>query len=348
MKRIMCIVSALLLMLTSCKEVYRYTNDTFFAMNTVVNTIVSDKIGESTCTENILSGIENRMSRTLPDSEISLLNSGKDVTLSDDTQIVIERALQIAKDTGYAFNPCMGTLTDLWDITSGKNVVPSAEKINRALSFCDASSVVLSDGKVQVPDGMKIDLGGVAKGYALQKATESLEKEAKSKGVGADFCISLGGNVSVSGTSQSMKNVGKKGWNVGITNPFDKSETAASINLTKGYVSVSGAYERYFEKGGRIYHHIFDPKTGYPSESDLASAAVISDDGLCADALSTALFVMGLEGSVDFYKKSGYTFDAILITLDGDVYVTEGLAQSFELKEDAKQINKEKVIIIER
>ena len=348
MKRIICVISALLLMLVSCTDVYRYTNDTFFAMNTVVTTVVSDEIGKDEWTEDILSDIENRMSRTLPDSEISRLNRGGDVTLSDDTYMVLEKALQIAKDTDYAFNPCMGTLTDLWDITSGKNVVPTDEQVKDALSVCDASLVTTENGRVTIPDGVKIDLGGVAKGYALQKATESLEKEAKRKGVGADFCISLGGNVSVSGASKSRKESGQKGWKVGITNPFEKSETLGSIVLENCCVSVSGAYERFFEKDGKIYHHIFDSKTGCPAESDLASAAVISRDGLEADALSTALFVMGLEKAIEFYKEGLYGFEAILVTTDGGVYITEGLKEDFEIDGSAKQINKENVIIIER
>lgn len=348
MKRIICILSVLLLLLASCREIYRYTNDVFFAMNTVVNTIVSDEIGEDTWTEDILSDIENRMSRTLPDSEIFRLNCGEDVILSDDTYKVLEKAMQIAKDTDYAFNPCMGTLADLWDITSGMNTVPSDEEIKEALSFCDVSLAMVYDGKVAIPDGLKIDLGGVAKGYALERASENLSEIAMGKAVDADFCISLGGNVAVSGTSKSRKELGQKGWKVGITNPFDKSQTLGNVILERGYVSVSGAYERFFEKDGKIYHHIFDSKTGNPADSGLASAAVISEDGLEADALSTALFVMGLEKSLEFYKGGFYCFEAILVTTDGGVYVTEGLKEDFEIDGSAKQINKENVIIIER
>lgn len=348
MKRIICIISALLLLLASCKEVYRYTSDTFFTMNTVVNTVISDEIGKDVWTEDILSDIENRMSRTLPDSEISRLNNGEDVTLSDDTYQVLEKALQIAKDTDYAFNPCMGTLTDLWDITSGKNIVPADEEIKEALSFCDASLVEISDGKITIPDGMKIDLGGVAKGYALYKASEYLSEEAMGKAVGADFCISLGGNVAVSGSSKSRKEAGQKGWKVGITNPFEKSETLGSIVLENGCVSVSGAYERYFEKDGRIYHHIFDSKAGCPVESGLASAVVISDDGLEADALSTALFVMGKKRAEEFYAACLYDFEMILVTNEGEILVSEGIAENFTVQDEAKNINTKNIGIIKK
>lgn len=348
MKKSICLISALLLLLTSCKEVYRYTNDTFFAMNTVVNTVVSDEIGRDVWTEDVLSDIERRMSRTLGGSEISRLNNGEDVTLSDDTYMVLEKALQIAKDTDYAFNPCMGTLTDLWDITSGKNVVPSDEEIRKALSFCDASLVEISDGKVTIPDGMKIDLGGVAKGYALYKASEYLSEEAMGKAVGADFCISLGGNVAVSGSSKSRKESGLKGWKVGITNPFEKGEILGTVLAEYSYVSVSGAYERYFERDGKIYHHIFDSKTGYPVESGLASAAVISDDGLEADALSTALFVMGKKRAEEFYAACLYDFEMILVTNEGEILVSEGIADSFTAQDEAKNINTKNIGIIKK
>ncbi len=345
MKRTAFVLLAAVVMLISCRNVYRYTNDTFFAMNTVVNTVVSEEIGED-YTQEVISDIEKRMSRTLADSEISCLNDGGEVVLSEDTFRVLEKALQIARDTDYAFNPCMGALTDLWDITSGRNIVPSDKDIKAALSFCDASLVEISDGKVIIPDGMKIDLGGVAKGYALQEASKRLTDAAKEKFAGADFCISLGGNVAVSGTSQSRKESGHTGWNVGITNPFEKGELLGTVTLDFGYVSVSGGYERFFEKDGKIYHHIFDSKTGYPSDSGLACAVVISDDGLCADALSTALFVMGSDRAQEFYRSKVYDFEMILVKENGDVLVSEGIFDDVSVKENSKNINSEKVKII--
>ena len=345
MKRTIYLVSALLLIFTSCREVHRYTNNTFFAMNTVVNTIVSEQIGDEGI-EETLYAIESKMSRTLAYSDISRLNNGEDVIVSDDTYEVIERALQIAKDTNYAFNPCMGTLTDLWDITSGKNIVPTDEEIKKALSFCDVSLVMLENRKVTIPDGMKIDLGGVAKGYALYKASEYLSEEAMGRAVGADFCINLGGNVSVSGSSESRKEAGYDGWKVGITNPFDKNEILGEIILFNEIISISGMYERFFEKDGVIYHHIFDSKTGYPAKSDLAMAAVISEDGLLADALSTALFVMGKDKAVEFYKSGIYDFEMLLVTGDGEILISENTSHDFTQNTNAKDINKEKVTII--
>lgn len=337
MKKILLILP-LVLLTVSCGEVYRYTEESFFAMNTVAEVIKSRDIKED-YTQRVVNDIENIMSRTRDDSEISRVNNGEDIVLSDETVFVLEKSLEIAKNTDYAFNPCMGALTDLWDITSGKNYVPTEDEINEALSFCDASLVSIENGRVSMPDGMKIDLGGVAKGYALERSCEVMYESASECAASPDFCISLGGNIGVSGSSETMKKDEKKGWKVGIANPFDGNTTIGSITMIQGCVAVSGAYERYFEKDGVIYHHIFDPKTGKPSGSGLASAAVICDDGLLGDALSTALFVMGEEKAVEFYRKGIYEFEMILVTDDGRVIVTENIKDSFSFDEGAKKNN---------
>ncbi len=348
MKRIICVLFLTLFLLTSCGEVYRYTNETYFAMNTTVNVIADESI-DSDPTPYVLGDVEKRFSRTIPESEISRLNRGENAALSEDTLYVVERALEIADSTDCAFNPCMGTLTDLWDITSGKNIVPSDEDIKNALFFCDVSCAYVDDTKVLLPDGMRIDLGGIAKGYALEKAYEEMRKTAEEKGVSPDFCISIGGNIAVSGSSSKNRKNGKGGWDVGITNPFDKNTTLGSLHLNEGFVSVSGAYERFFEKDGKIYHHIFDSKTGYPSDSDLASAVVISDDGLVGDALSTALFVMGKDRAVEFYKEGKYSFEMVLISKNGVVSVTKGIKDRFDFDEQAVSdgLNKLKLEIIQ-
>ncbi len=345
MKRIYLLVLITLVCLSSCNEVYRYTSNTFFAMNTVVSTVVSEKIGEDGTIE-ILSELENRLSRTLPDSEISRLNNGEDVALSDETLGIVEKSLEIAKNTDYAFSPCMGALSDLWDITSGRNVVPSHDEIKEALTYCNADNVTVDDGRVILDRGMKIDLGGIAKGYALEKASESIRQMAASKNAEADFCISIGGNVSVGGSSENNRKNGKNGWNVGITNPFDKTQMITTVTLEEGYVSVSGAYERFFEKDGRIYHHIFDSRTGYPSDSGLESAVVVNNSGLEGDALSTALFVMGRDRAVEFYNKGIYEFEMLLVTDEKEIIVTDGLFQ--RMNEDLAKKNGFKVTVINK
>ena len=338
MKKIICLMLSLLVLLTSCGEVYRYTSDTYFAMNTVM-TVISENKEIHVGIYKDVTECENNFSRTLENSEIYKLNENTNAVLSDTTLYMLEKALQIAKDTDYAFNPCMGSLSDLWDITSGKNVVPDSDSIKTALEKCGADKVVVEGNTVTVPEGMKIDFGGVAKGYTAQLVIDKHKDK--------NLCVNLGGNVAVNGSSQSNRDK-NGGWNVGITNPFDNTKTVGTLNLSFGFVSISGAYERFFEKDGKVYHHIFDPKTGYPADSGLASVAVISQDGLLADALSTALFVMGKNRAEAFYKQGKYDFDVIMVSNDGFVYVSEGIYESFSFDNSAvdKNSNKLKLVVI--
>ncbi len=331
---------AVLLLVCSCGEKNNYISDTYFAMNTVVMVVSENKLLNSEVNGKIVE-VENQMSRTLESSEIYKLNNTGELEMSDDTMYVLEKSLQIAKDTDLAFNPCMGTLTDLWDITSGKNVVPSQADIDEALKCCNLDNINIHDNKVYTFNGLKVDLGGVAKGYALEKiGAHNVVERAEAQGLAAydryyfhNISINLGGNVAVAGSSpKHRKNDG--GWDVGITNPFDKSAIIGTLNVTDCIVSVSGAYERYFEKDGKIYHHIFDSKTGYPAKSDIASSVVISNDGLEADALSTALFVMGSEKALQLYNSDIYEFEMILIMNDKKILVTDGLKDDFVVTDD--------------
>ncbi len=323
---------------TMCKDVYRYTENEFYSMSTFVE-VISDNEGDGEEVERYFDSFENRLSRTRSGSEIYELNKNGKYNLSSDTEEVLKKSVEISQATDYAFNPCLGTITELWDITSGKNYVPAEEEILSALEKCRVENLSLFDGAAALEDGTRVDLGAVAKGYALEKAME--------RASGENVCISLGGNVAVRGSSESRKNMGETGWLVGITNPFDNSQVIGNIILDSGFVSVSGSYERYFEKDGEIYHHIFDGKTGKPCDSDLASAVVISGNGLEADALSTALFVMGRDKAVEFFKGTLYEFDMILITKDGEIYISENINKTFALKDDALNKNGKKMTITE-
>lgn len=337
MKRIICLSLILIFVFCGCER-EKYEKYDFFAMNTFVSVICTDDSLSDLC-EKTITDVENKFSRTLSDSEISKLNNDEDFAPSQETLNVLQQSLDIAGNTDFAFSPVLGTLTELWNITSGENYVPSEDEIKTALEYCNTLEVYINNENVVMQKGTKIDLGGVAKGYALQKTAEVMKKEAQQKNIPADFCISLGGNVAVSGVSESRKNDGKSGWNVGITNPFDKETILGSVVIDEGFVSVSGAYERYFEKDGQIYHHIFDSKTGFPAETDIASAVVYSKNGLEADALSTALFVMGREKAEKFYKTGLYQFEMMLVTKDGKIILSKGFDEKFSVQEDLEDLN---------
>lgn len=311
---------------SSCTDVHRYTNHSFFAMNTFI-TVIGEDNTDFDSIEKLTSEYELLLSRTDTQSEISRLNADGNGIISDDTALLLHKSLEIARATDGAYNPCMGGIVSLWDITSGKEYVPSQDEVSLALALTDFNKLSVNGNNAILDEkGIQVDLGGIAKGFALQKAVDS----AKATGV-ENICISFGGNVGVIGSSGSVRKSDGEGWRVGITNPFDKDKTLGTLLLKEGFISVSGAYERFFEKDGKVYHHIFDPKTGTPSDSDLASACVITDDGALGDALSTALFVMGSKKAAEFYSDGPYEFDMILIKNDGEILVTGGVSELFTL-----------------
>ena len=136
--------------------------------------------------------------------------------------------------------------------------------------------------------------------------------------------MSLGGNVRAVGSKPDGES-----WSVAVTDPDDNSKSIGTLKISDKAVVTSGGYQRYFEENGQIYHHIIDTKTGYPADSGLKSVTIVSDDDALADALSTALFVMGLEKSGKFYSENSSLFGAVFITDKGEIYVTDNLKDSF-------------------
>jgi thiamine biosynthesis lipoprotein len=162
--------------------------------------------------------------------------------------------------------------------------------------------------------GMEIDLGGIAKGYTSSRVMDIFREHGVKHGL-----VSLGGNVQAIGTKKNGKP-----WRVAIQNPESEMEYLGVLNIEDKCVITSGGYERFFEKDGVHYHHIIDPRTGYPADSGLISATIISEDGALADGLSTSLFIMGKDEAEKYWREHADDFDYILEDEDGTLYVTEG------------------------
>ncbi len=299
----------------------------FFAMDTVMQIkIARDGRAEaelseiaSAC-ETIVGRIERAISRTIPESECARLNASRDGITSEDGDFltVLRRALETAEATDGAYSPTLGTLTELWDVGGGGHV-PTETELREALAHTDHRALTADGGSVQKTDPLlKADFGGIGKGYAAEVVAAYLRSAGVSWGI-----VSLGGNVALVGEKPDGTP-----YRIGVTDPEDPSGAAGYLTAADGYVSVSGDYERYFEADGVRWHHIFDPSTGMPASSGLRSAAVWSRDGTLADALSTALFVMGTERALDYYAAHPGTFEAILIGADGAIVLTPGLAAS--------------------
>ena len=210
---------------------------------------------------------------------------------------------------------------------------PDDKKINETILKINLSDVNFDENSSEVSfkkNGMGLDFGGIAKGYTSSQLMDIFkEYEIKSA------MVSLGGNVQVLGAKPDGSL-----WKVAVKNPNKNDDYLGIITAKDKAVITSGGYERYFDKDGKRYHHILDPDTGYPADSDLQSVTIVSSDGALADAYSTALFVMGLEKSIDFWYENSEDFDAVLYTSDGKLYVTEGISDNFTSENKFKVINK--------
>lgn len=225
------------------------------------------------------------------DSEVTKINSadgGEAIEVSDDVIKIILVALEIEEKSSGAFDISVAPLVDLWDF-HGEGRIPSAEELEKAKGIVDESEILLVGNRViKQKSETKIDLGGVAKGYAGDVAIEVMKESGVSGAI-----LDLGGNITFFGTNPESEN---GSWRVGVQKPFAPTgEYEEIIEKEEGAVVTSGTYQRYFEKDGEKYHHIIDPKTGYPVKHDYSSVTIVSDSALVADCLSTACFVLGEE-----------------------------------------------------
>ena len=178
--------------------------------------------------------------------------------------------------------------------------------------------------------GMEIDLGGIAKGYTGDRVGEVFSRYKISSGI-----ISLGGNVQAFGSK-----LNGKPWRVAVQNPESSLEYLGVLDVENKAVVTSGGYERYFEENGVRYHHIIDPRTGYPADSGLISATIVCNQGILADGLSTSLFIMGKDQAEKFWRESSWNFDYILEDKEGTLYVTEGIADSLTTDANVVIVNR--------
>ena len=325
MKRLVCLLLACLtaLALAACgaqkpQEVALFAMDTYMTLSAY-----GGNAGEAlTAASQEINRLEATLSRTIDTSDISRLNAGEAVSVQQETRELLLRALSLAEETGGAFDVTVAPLVTLWGITSDAPHVPTQEEIDALLPLVGGEHVHMDDA-VTLDEGCAVDLGGIAKGYASGQMAQILRAYGVTSAV-----VSLGGNVYVCGSRPDGAP-----WNVGIQDPSGTGY-AATVALTDCFAVTSGGYQRYFvAEDGTVYQHILDPRTGRPADSDLLSVTVISDDGTAADAYSTALYVMGEQEAVSFWRTHG-GFELILITADGRLLYTPGLSDAITKPED--------------
>ncbi|MDR0685685.1 MAG: FAD:protein FMN transferase [Spirochaetaceae bacterium] len=268
-------------------------------------------------------------------SEINRAAGTRPVRVPDEVIKVLGRALFFAELSDGAFDPTIGPLVKLWGIGTDEARVPTHEEVERALSLINWHDVVVDGENNTVflkKEGMILDAGGIAKGYAADEALRII------RGSGArGALIDFGGNIIVYGEKAISGAQGKMTpWRIGIQHPHrERGEFIGVIDMEDGTLVTSGNYERFFERDGRRYHHILSTKTGYPVENDISSVTVVrglqrEDDGasMDADALSTTLFALGFTAAYSFI--SGFDgVDAIFILKDGEIRVTPALSRRF-------------------
>lgn len=257
------------------------------------------------------------------DGEIAQLNAEKQITASADTLALLTRAKEISAATDGLFSTTIAPLMEAWGFTSGDYRVPDEAELSALLAHVDDEEIAISDSTVTIPADAEVDLGGIAKGFTSARVMEIFRENGVENGI-----LSLGGNVQALGTKPDGSL-----WRVGLQDPADERALFATLELADKAVITSGAYERNFEQDGVVYHHIIDPRTGYPAESGLSSVTIVSDDGTLADGLSTALYIMGKEAAVEFWRSNRDDFDMVLLADDGAVTVSAGIADALTLSD---------------
>lgn len=267
--------------------------------------------------------IELEMSAFLPNSDIGRINflAGKKTTVvSHDTMTVLAAARKIGLESGGAFDITVNPLMKLWR-RSQNGCIPDREKIAEAMVLTGLSKLVLDVDKKSAGlyiKGGALDLGAIAKGFAADEA----EKTIKSVGI-TSAIVNFGGNIFTVGSNK------RKPWRVGVQNPTAaRGESIGTLSVTDKSVVTSAVNERFFIKDGQLYHHIIDPRTGYPSKSGLLSVTVVATSSMVADALSTAAFVLGKDKALPLLAK--YNAEAVFTCESGEIFCTAGLKDSFE------------------
>lgn len=279
----------------------------------------------------MLSDIENKyLSWRIEGSDIANINENasesEPVMPSKWTYSYLENVLDLARKSSGAFDPTLGRLSQLWNLESDNPYIPSKSELTELLLETGWEKINLGDGEVFLKDGVQIDLGAVGKGIGCDEARKMLEEADADAAV-----VSVGGSILTYG-----KKPDGKPWKIGIANPRNEDGESYLGSLTidgTRSISTSGDYEKYVIENDVRYHHILDPKTGYPADSGLISVTIVCDDGWLSDGLSTACFVLGYEDSLPLLET--YQAEAVFVTEDKEVIITDGLKDMFTLTDSS-------------
>lgn len=300
-----------------------------YLMGTIINIKAYGKNADKAVQASVdkISDIENKMSLNISTSEINKINKNAGIApvkVSKNTFDVVKASLIYGEKTKGSFDITVEPLVSLWGIGTDKARIPSKDEISNALSLINYKDVVINEKESTIMlkrKGQAIDLGAIAKGYTA----DELKKVLLNYNVSSAF-LNLGGNVYVLGNKPD-----KTPWKIGVQNPLEpRGDYLGIVSVSDKSVVTSGNYERFFERNGKRYHHIFDTKTGYPAEKGLISVSIISDKSIDGDALSTSVYTLGLDEGKKLIE-SLKDVEAVFVTNDKKVYTTSGLKDTFKL-----------------
>ena len=328
MKKFLCSAAAALFLFSGCTERKNTENiqdsKDVFAMDTYMHLRAYGSNSETAlefAIDEILH-LEDLLSVTNENSDISAINNsgGNVVSVDNDTAKIIEKAIEVGNQTNGALDITVYPVLKEWGFTTDNYKIPDSEILDILLENVDYHKIKLNGNRITVPESFQLDLGALAKGYTSDKVMAILRNNGIDSAV-----VSLGGNVQTLGRKPDGSL-----WKVAVINPFYPDSTMGILQVADKAVITSGNYERYFiSENGKRYHHIIDPSNGYPANNGLVSVTIIGGGGIMCDALSTALFVLGYEKAVNYWQKNE-DFDMILVTEHNEIFITEGIAYTFE------------------
>ena len=316
--------------LCGCRNLQK-SSLSFQAMNTFVSVQTFGKNSKNV-NQKIkarLSELESLFSTTDSSSEIYKLNhSSEKIQVSSETYTLLSYSVKMAEIFNGHFNPALFPVIREWGFTTGNYHVPSQEKINFLLKKTDFSQIqFFDDNFVQLQDSMSVDFGSVAKGFASDEIVKILSENNILSAL-----IDFGGNIIAFGEKPDSSF-----WRIGIKNPFG-GEVSLAVKVKNQMVITSGGYERFFtDENQKKYIHIFDGKTGFPVENEIESVTIICENGLYADTLSTALFIIGSENAVSFWRERK-DFQMIILQKDGSILYTSPLESQIEILSEFSEI----------
>lgn len=277
-----------------------------------------------------LKDIHNKMNVNQEDSEVSKINKNAGigyVKVSDETFYVIKEGKKYGEVTNGKFDISIGPIVKLWGINTDHARVPVDKEVKDLLPLVNYKDILINENDKSIMlknKGMSIDLGGIAKGYSADIVAKALKENGVESAI-----IDLGGNILALGSKTDGAN-----WKIGIQNPTsDTGNHLGVVEVANKAVVTSGIYERYLEKDGKIYHHIFDTSTGYPVDNNLAGVTIVTDKSVNGDALAKA-FCLGEDKGIEFINGVEGA-DAIFVTKNKEVYITNGLKGSFKITDES-------------